>query len=210
MQCVSPLSLPRPNGRGSADRITVPCGKCVYCLSNRRQMWAFRIEQELKVSTSAFFITLTYEDKNLPKQDNIPVVCKDDIQKFLKRLRKECAGSKIRYFLVSEYGPENKRPHYHGIFFNLPIPKDDEFNTDLVTTLLKCWQKGFVHVGTCTPASISYCAKYCITKTDFPTGALPPFLYVRLGLEKITSLMLSGYTMKRPATSMQPCLMARN
>ena len=51
------------------------------------------------------------------------VVCKRDIQLFLKRLRriidyefKDLTNEqkKIRYFISSEYGPTTKRPHYHG------------------------------------------------------------------------------------------------
>ena len=52
------------------------------------------------------------------------VVCKKDIQNFLKRLRKKIDklnisdnDKKIRYYIASEYGPITKRPHYHGIIF---------------------------------------------------------------------------------------------
>lgn len=49
----------------------------------------------------------------------------DDIQRFIKRLRKyiyECTSIKswqkcLRYFVCGEYGPTTKRPHYHAIFF---------------------------------------------------------------------------------------------
>lgn len=53
------------------------------------------------------------------------VVCKKDIQNFLKRLRWRISNipkiskdeSKIRYYISSEYGPTTLRPHYHGILF---------------------------------------------------------------------------------------------
>lgn len=53
------------------------------------------------------------------------VVCKKDIQNFLKRLRWRISllpyltkdESKIRYYISSEYGPTTFRPHYHGILF---------------------------------------------------------------------------------------------
>ena len=53
------------------------------------------------------------------------VVCKKDIQNFLKRLRWRISKipnitkdeSKIRYYISSEYGPTTLRPHYHGIIF---------------------------------------------------------------------------------------------
>ncbi len=81
MQCNSPVSI-RSEGRRSGTfdiksrheiiikngvkRLSVPCGKCYPCLQNRRNEWTFRLEQEMKVSTSAWFLTLTYEDNNLP------------------------------------------------------------------------------------------------------------------------------------------------
>ncbi len=53
------------------------------------------------------------------------VVCKKDVQNFLKRLRWRISKiqnitndeSKIRYYISSEYGPTTMRPHYHGILF---------------------------------------------------------------------------------------------
>ena len=68
----------------------------------------------MEVSTSAFFITLTYNNENLPPGDEL---CKRDLQLFIKRLRKVNPG--IRYFAIGEYGEEGKRPHYHAVIFNL-------------------------------------------------------------------------------------------
>lgn len=52
------------------------------------------------------------------------VVCKKDIQDFLKRLRLKIDKlnineneKKIRYYISSEYGPRTFRPHYHGVLF---------------------------------------------------------------------------------------------
>lgn len=53
------------------------------------------------------------------------VMCKKDIQNFLKRLRWRISNipnitkdeSKIRYYISSEYGPTTLRPHYHGILY---------------------------------------------------------------------------------------------
>ena len=44
----------------------VSCGKCLPCQQKRRSDWSFRLEQEYLSSDSAFFITLTYDDLNLP------------------------------------------------------------------------------------------------------------------------------------------------
>lgn len=46
----------------------------------------------------------------------LPTVSKTDVQKFLKRLRKNY-GKKVRYFICAEYGPKSFKPHYHVLFF---------------------------------------------------------------------------------------------
>lgn len=180
------MSVPRPNGAGSTDRITVPCGKCLACLSRVRQEWQFRMLQELKEAKNAFFVTLTYEDHNLPicQENMTPTLSKRDVQLFLKRLRKELTreiystldrtriGSEIedkpyplRYFITGEYGPNTLRPHYHCILFNLPcdLTKGQLQTRNLIA---KAWQQGQVDIGTVTPASIGYVTKYCITRHD--------------------------------------------
>lgn len=140
----------------------VPCGKCPLCLSRKREQWCFRLIEELKIASSAYFITLTYNDESLP-QDNR--VNKRHVQLFLKRFRKEIEPFKIRYFLVSEYGETFGRPHYHFILFDFP---HDVYNIREV--LKKTWKHcdPFMFdindsVGTVTPASINYVCKYCLS-----------------------------------------------
>lgn len=163
MECLSPLSIVNPKGKSTADRISVPCGKCFHCLSNRRDSWSFRLGQELKVSTSAHFVTMTYDDIHLPlSPEGIPIVNKKHIQDFMKRLRKSIEPSKIRYFIVSEYGSNTLRPHYHMLLFNFPAGRD------LVFSLEQSWSFGFCSVGTVNGASIHYCTKYCLSFNDLP------------------------------------------
>lgn len=146
----------------------VPCGKCVACLSNRRNEWSYRLEQELKRSVSAFFITLTYEDGKSPLSSNgIPQLLKYDLQTFLKRVRKAFPENSIRYFLVGEYGTTTHRPHYHGIFFNLPL-NCEQF-------ILNKWGNGFVYFGDVNSKSINYVTKYILSKSSFPDGCTKPF-----------------------------------
>lgn len=180
MNCFHPIPLPRPGGRGQADLISVPCGKCIPCLSKNRSQWSFRLEQELKESISAFFVTLTYNDENLKNS-----LVKRDIQLFLKRLRKASQaavlndlppnhilvskkekvsqialkGPNLRYYLVGEYGTKTFRPHYHLILFNLC-----KEHSSLIE---KSWQMGHVHIGKVTPSSIAYVTKYVITKNEY-------------------------------------------
>lgn len=174
-RCITPVSIVRPNGKGPADRIDVPCGKCITCLSNRRNDWSFRLEQELKCSDYSFFVTLTYSDDNLPKQPvtGHPIVSKRDCQLFLKRLRECERGVKWRYFLVSEYGPTTLRPHYHVIFF-ASCERSESVYRAIRSYLIESWQLGYVHIGNVTPSSITYCAKYCLGKNDPEYSHLEP------------------------------------
>lgn len=166
MICLTPITVEYP--KGSKHYIGVPCGKCVNCLKTRANDWVFRLKQEWKVSKNAFFITLTYADECLPrsKLNGLPQVCKTDVQKFFKRLRKneaekiEKSGYKIRYYLVSEYGGNTHRPHYHALLFNLPCCQGDKGNVEAVEMIYKAWKYGAVKVQDVTPNRIAYCAHY--------------------------------------------------
>lgn len=155
-----------------ARYIYVPCGKCAACLSKRRMQWTYRLEQELKVSDSAYFITLTYEDSHLPwfnaeyngEPFMVPGVLKKDVQDFLKRLRWNIQPFKVRYFCVSEYGPKTYRPHYHMILFNYPHLLDNILDD----VIRDSWQNGFVRVDSVNPARINYVTSYCLDSSTLP------------------------------------------
>lgn len=167
MQCISPLTIVH-----ASERHIVPCGKCNFCLDNRRNDWCFRLGVELKHSYTAHFVTLTYDELSVPVSDvDLPTLCKRDLQLFFKKLRKKQAalsGVKLRYFMAGEYGPSTERPHYHAIIFNLVVPF--EF-------LQLSWSNGFCHSGQVTGASIRYVTKYIINRYDVDyKGREPPFV----------------------------------
>ena len=170
MKCISVMSIQRPNGSGPRDRISVPCGKCPSCLANKRASWAFRLQQELKDSKSAKFVTLTYDEKN-----NTGSLSKNDVQLFLKRFRALCqkvdADYKVRYYLTGEYGSNTFRPHYHMLIFNIPVLSEIE----LYETINKAWKNGSSFIGDVTPASIMYVAKYLLKGSVTPDGCEEPF-----------------------------------
>lgn len=107
MRCISPVFVRK-------QMMSVPCGKCAFCIKKAIDSWCVRLGHELDYSSSAFFLTLTYNDEHLPKDGHLS---KRDLQLFIKRLRKRNPG--IRYFAVGEYGTEVGRPHYHAVVFNL-------------------------------------------------------------------------------------------
>lgn len=171
MKCISPVMVKRG--------VFVPCGKCNFCLQAKRADWTFRIKQELKVASSAWFLTLTYSPETIPlnPDSGLAELRKEDFQKFMKRLRKEQekhvrdgAAAPLRYYSVGEYGGLTLRPHYHSILFNLPVPVEK-----VVPHIAKVWGNGHVVVGTVTPASIHYVTKYVINRNIDYTGRSKPF-----------------------------------
>lgn len=146
--------------------IMVACGKCVECLIQRSEEWSYRIMQEASLYKDNCFITLTYNEDNLPDGASLK---RADLQKFIKRLRKKLSANaiKIRYFYCGEYGKKGNRPHYHIIVFNWKPPDMYFFCYDNKKTPLyrspiieDLWKYGFSSVGEVTQDSAKYCAKY--------------------------------------------------
>lgn len=177
MQCFNPIPMTIEVGGKEYKQVPVPCGKCEACLARRARDWMIRLTEELKDSSYACFVTLTYDDEHLPRQDrkvydwmidqevtfkDVPVHRVRDCQLFLKRLRKDNPDVKIRYFLVSEFGPRTLRPHYHAIVFNLPRERCNKMY------ISSKWQNGFVEVSKVTEGRIAYVTKYCFGSTTLP------------------------------------------
>lgn len=165
----------------------VPCGKCPICMTNRSNAWTHRISYELKDASSAYFVTLTYE--NPPRSYNdLATLRKGDLQGYFKRLRKhEKNNTYIKYYAAGEYGSEFHRPHYHAIILNV----NDERN------LFRAWTIndkviGIVDVGDVTPASIAYVTGYIGKKIGIPwtdyDDRLPEFSLMskKMGLNYLT------------------------
>jgi hypothetical protein len=177
-KCVGQIRVKQKDGSFS----DVPCGRCGYCLSNRRKAWSFRLQKELREHNSASFITLTYSDENLvlatdDRGITYPVLHKPDWQNFMKRLRKaqsRITDTKIKYYAVGEYGSQTKRPHYHGIMFSLD-PRLREHIDEI-------WGQGHSHVGNVTNDSIDYVTKYVVDKYESKHYLVPPFASISNGI----------------------------
>lgn len=157
MACLSPVFLKTEQGH-----TFVLCGKCPFCLQRRRNEWAFRLNEETKVSSNINFITLTYADDQLPTNENGKYsLCKEHLQGFFKRLRK-CQSDYenkynlekryIKYYACGEYGSKTKRPHYHFIGFNI--------NSGILNQIEKLWGFGMVRVEHSNHQTIMYVTKY--------------------------------------------------
>lgn len=157
--CLTPYTVVRRYRSAQGDlTAAVPCGKCRSCLRRRSTEWAFRLSEEAKVSSSCNFITLTYDDENVPITSDTGELSLEPkhLTDFFKRLRYHAgSGYKIRYYACGEYGSAYDRPHYHAVIFNLPRDKKR-----LAACLAKSWQKGFIDCGDAQFGSFLYVAKY--------------------------------------------------
>jgi len=128
-----------PVGLQDKDGIAVmrPCSTCIACRLDYSKEWALRLSHESQLYQENDFITLTYNQENLPQDGSIH---KRELEKFIKRLRSKLYPKTIRYYGCGEYGkicktcglsrpycikegckkfiPILGRPHYHAIIFN--------------------------------------------------------------------------------------------
>lgn len=112
------------------------------------------------------FITLTYNDENLPEGGSLN---KRHFVLFMKRLRKRY-GKDIRFFHCGEYGEKFKRPHHHACIFNHDF-HDKQLhsinrNVKLYRSenLEKLWKYGYSTIGLVTFESAAYVARYIMKK----------------------------------------------
>lgn len=149
------------------ESIDVPCGKCLECHADKARLWTFRLLAENEFHKYAYFITITYDDNHLPSDR---LVHKEDIQEFIKSYRRTV--SKMRYFVVGEYGDISNRPHYHLIAFtDEPIPdlklvSNSKYPVYESTKLDNCWKsKGGIRIGLGNGKSFAYTCGYIQKKT---------------------------------------------
>lgn len=151
--------------------IAVPCGKCIGCIDDRRKNWVNRLMYEMFVAGCGTFLTLTYKDAPFSPS-------KRDCQNFIKRLRNVERDFGIhfppnfKYFLVAERGSTTQRPHYHACLYGVDMFERDwkpyiatiknGYPVYASRIIEKLWPHGFNVVGSLTPSSCRYVAKYCV------------------------------------------------
>lgn len=148
--------------------INVPCNSCVGCRLERARQWAMRCVDEASLHKENAFVTLTFNEANLPLNRSLD---KSIFQRFMKRLRKSIAPKRVRYFHCGEYGPSTGRPHYHALLFGIDFP-DRVFLKETASgekiyrskTLESLWPFGYSSVGDVTFGSAAYVARYHLKK----------------------------------------------
>lgn len=153
MACYYPLrgwrsKKPNPSGKHGVTfkrndaqldaEIDLPCGRCIGCRLERSKVWAIRCVHEASLHDHNCFITLTYDNDNLPFDGSLN---KKHWQTFMKNLRRELKPDKIRFYMCGEYGQDQDlasqgidkigRPHFHAIIFGFnPIDQADRVITE--------------------------------------------------------------------------------
>lgn len=172
----------------NVDIQKIPCGQCIGCRLEYSRQWANRITLEAKKYSPeiCWFLTITYNDENLPtkttkneKTGEIIQGCtlkKEDLTLFMKRLRRHYEykynHQGIRFYAAGEYGETTQRPHYHICIFNMPIHtelvkvKNNKLGQAIWTNkeIEEIWGKGFIALAKQSWETAAYTARYMLKK----------------------------------------------
>lgn len=144
------------------DAVPFGCGQCTPCRVNKRRLWTHRIMLESMCYEDNAFVTLTYNDDNLPPGGTLSP---DHLKNWQKNLRYH-SGLNLRFFSVGEYGEKTNRPHYHAAIFGYKgcASLSPKCACTFCQTLRISWKKGHVLNGTLSKDSASYIAGYVTKK----------------------------------------------
>ena len=163
--CVYPVDL--PNG------VEVGCRKCWQCRADRVNDYVGRCLCEAETAADTLAVTLTYNEDAGAHAVHLVY---SDVQKFLKRLRKDFD---VRYIVCGEYGAEKGRAHWHAVlFFKWQGPERVEHTDDCKGPQVKVsgsgrtatkwrfawkyWPHGVVVVQEADEAGLRYALKYVL------------------------------------------------
>lgn len=175
--CVSPTLITNPKTK---SKMLVPCGHCYPCRMVLRAEWTFRLTVEQFCWPLTSFLTLTYDEDNLPLVSGCPSLYPLHLSKFIKSLRNDKLT--CRYYAVGEYGGKFGRPHYHVILFHSQIIYPNNY-----------WHYGNVHEYSAQIGGLHYVGKHHIVakRRDVPDNEpVEPFSRMSKGLG---SSYLDGY-----------------
>lgn len=151
-------------GIGRKESIYVPCGRCVECQKKNGQDWIFRLQQESKRNEFTLFITLTYDNENIPTMSD-GTQCFDNhhISCYLSRVRTYMHRTykmSFKYVITGEYGEQYQRPHYHGIVFIETLANIDP--NDIIAKFQIEWKHGIseIDIPNSPNAVYSYVSHY--------------------------------------------------
>ena len=173
-----------PDEYYNSDYIDIPCGNCIGCRIDYSRQWALRCVLESYYHEATMFLTITYDDDNVPHSSyvddltgevkDVLTLNPDDFRNFMKRLRyyyKTYYDKELRFYACGEYGSQTLRPHYHAIVFGLKLDdlrlvKQSGTGNNLYESPLvsKAWKKGFVLLSESNFDTCAYTARYVMKK----------------------------------------------
>lgn len=174
MPCYRPVTVWKPDDGGPISfrelkdhrEMQIACNHCIGCRIMRQEAWAFRCYAESMMHKNNSFVTLTYDNDNVPTDGSL---YHRHWQLFAKRLRKKLGP--FRFFMCGEYGEKTHRPHYHALLFGVQFPDVVRDNSIFAKEFLgkselldKLWGKGHCTIGEVTYQSARYCAGYAVKK----------------------------------------------
>lgn len=142
--------------------------------------WAIRMTHEQMFHDRSCFLTLTYDDENLPRFGQL---LKKDLQDFFKRLRH--VTGPFRYVACGEYGELRRRPHFHVALFGYDFRGDRLESGESITgdpmyvspTLHRVWGRGQLlqqTIGNLNFESCAYIARYICASVKGPNASRLP------------------------------------
>jgi len=126
-----------------------------------------RLHVEALEHKKSCFITLTYDEENIPDGQTLVT---EDLQRFIKKLRNSDRNIRIRYYAVGEYGDGRGRPHYHAIIYGVNFPDRqlwrDRGDYCIYTSrsLTQLWPHGISTVQDNSVEAAAYVSRYVIKK----------------------------------------------
>jgi hypothetical protein len=168
-------------GYSGKVEINVPCGKCTGCRADKALSWAIRCANEASLHAQNSFITITYDDDNLPVDGKIS---REVLRNFMNEIRSH--NKQIKYYACGEYGSKTHRPHYHACIFGTDFRGGHEYRIDDqlygITEIDKTWNQGKVSIAEFTMATACYVAGYVGKKSGINEDESFQIMSVRPGI----------------------------
>lgn len=163
--CINPQTITTPQGQ----KVVVSCQRCYECIRKRKLDWQIRIASEVYASDVSFFSLISYNEENLPDPDlpdkhaiqNLVKSLRSRMNRNFSEMRKDFSKPiSLKYFIVSEYGEERNRLHYHALFM---LQNVDYILCNRIfwkELLENTWSRGFCSAFDLMPQNIAYVTKY--------------------------------------------------
>lgn len=128
--------------RFEPDTLIIPCGKCDECKLDYAREWSVRCQAESTLYKHNWFVTLTYNDENLP--DALPVTVWSEIDKEAYYNLCDYIDDTILFDdMLDDKLAENRQLGVE-MFMNPLVP---EHLKQFMKSLRQAWQREYNHVG---------------------------------------------------------------